>query len=226
MKWTKYGFEFLSIFIAVLSAFALNSWSDARKDRVAAEKILLEIRRGLDKDLEDMRLNMAGHERGLEAVTYWRQALLQQPIDTTAVAIQLMSLTRDFITMQNGSGYGSLKNRGLELVTDDSLRSDIITLYEFDMMVLKKLEEDYAEMEYHQSYYAEFNTALAPYVRFDAKGTPSSLHTPIVLPAAERDRLLVLLWKLDINRRFVLHYYTEVEKRIRAVQAHIVRVLE
>ena len=50
----KYAFEFVSIFIAVISAFALNNWNDHRKDREAEEKILIEIDKGLDKDLYDL----------------------------------------------------------------------------------------------------------------------------------------------------------------------------
>jgi hypothetical protein len=45
-NWKQYGFEFLSIFIAVIAAFALNSWGDERRDRLAEQKILLEIHRG------------------------------------------------------------------------------------------------------------------------------------------------------------------------------------
>ncbi len=36
----KYTFEFLSIFIAVISAFGLNNWNDHRRDRVAELKIM------------------------------------------------------------------------------------------------------------------------------------------------------------------------------------------
>ena len=52
-NWKKYTFEFLSIFIAVSSAFALNNWNDNRRDRNAERKILEEIYNGLEKDLDD-----------------------------------------------------------------------------------------------------------------------------------------------------------------------------
>jgi hypothetical protein len=223
--WKRYGFEFLSIFIAVIAAFALNSWSAERKDRHAEEKILLEIRRGLDKDLEDMRTNIAGHEHGLAGVRYWQRVLLKQPVPGDSAAVHLMTVARDFINLQNNSGYGSLKSRGLELVVDDSLRSDIITLYEYDMVILQKLEEEYAEMEYHHSYYPALNDAVAPWLVFNEAGSPTGLKQPVVVPPAERDRLLALLWKIANNRRFTLHYYGVVEERVKAVQAHISTVL-
>lgn len=63
----RYTFEFLSIFVAVVSAFALNNWNDNRRDEYAAEKILLEIQHGLDKDLEDININIFGHQTGINS---------------------------------------------------------------------------------------------------------------------------------------------------------------
>ena len=49
-NWKKYGFEFLSIFIAVTSAFALNNWNDNRQNQISEEKILKEIKNGIELD--------------------------------------------------------------------------------------------------------------------------------------------------------------------------------
>ena len=49
----------------------------------------------------------------------------------------------DYISIQNISGYETLKSNGLELIRDDSLRFEIITLYEYDYSILKKFEEEY-----------------------------------------------------------------------------------
>lgn len=40
-NWKKYGIEFLSIFIAVIAAFALNNWNDNRRDRIFSLATLL-----------------------------------------------------------------------------------------------------------------------------------------------------------------------------------------
>ena len=57
-SWKRYGFEFLSIFVAVISAFALNNWNENRKGRDAEDKILAEIYNGLRKDLSDIDMNI------------------------------------------------------------------------------------------------------------------------------------------------------------------------
>lgn len=77
-NWKKYSVDFLSIFIAVISAFALNNWNDNRKDRIAESKILTEISNGLKKDLEDVKENKLGHEQGIKSVSFFKKLLTQK----------------------------------------------------------------------------------------------------------------------------------------------------
>ena len=74
-NWKEKGFEFLSIFIAVVSAFALNNWNQNRRDDYSENKILIEISNGLEKDLDDIKENISGHKRGISACKYFRNAL-------------------------------------------------------------------------------------------------------------------------------------------------------
>lgn len=225
MGWKKYAFEFISIFVAVVAAFALERWNDRRKDAAAEEKILLEISHGLEKDLEDVRLNMAGHRDGLNACRYWRRALLGDTVSMDSLPQYTFSLTRDFISIQNSSGYQSLRSRGLELIQDDSLRSDIIALYEYDLKILSKLEDEYDELQLHQTYYPVFNEVLAPHLTFSPAGLPVGLEMPLPLSHADRNRMLLHVLKIQQNRTFALQYYQLVEARTQHVDAHINRVL-
>ncbi len=226
MGWRKYAFEFVSIFVAVVAAFALDKWNSDRKDGLAEEKILVEISHGLQKDLEDIRLNIAGHRDGVNACAFWRRVVTGAPAAMDSLTQYTFSLTRDFISIQNSSGYESLRSRGLELVQDDSLRTDLIALYEYDLKILAKLEEEYSEMRLHESYYARFNALVAPHLGFNERGAPSTLATPLQLEPGARDSFLLDLWKIQMNRTFVLSYYHVLEQRIQAVDAHIHRVLE
>lgn len=225
MGWKKYAFEFISIFVAVVAAFTLDKWNSDRKDAQAAEKILVEISHGLHKDLEDIRLNMAGHVEGINACRYWRRAVLGGTVPTDSLAQYTLSLTRDFISIQNTSGYQSLRSRGLELIADDSLRSDIIGLYEYDLEILAKLEEEYSELQLHDSYYPAFSEIIVPHVLFSPEGMPVGMEMPLQLAPADRARMLMHLLKIQQNRLFILQYYRSLEQRIAHVDGHIQRVL-
>lgn len=226
MAWKKYVFEFISIFVAVVAAFALERWNDGRKDAAAERGILKEISNGLKKDIADIHLNMAGHREGINACRYWRRAVLGDSVSQDSMARYAFSLTRDFISIQNSSGYQSLRSRGLELVADDSLRSDIIALYEYDLEILAKLEEEYDELQLHAGYFPAFSEVIVPHMDFSAQGLPQGMEVPLQLAPADRSRMLMDLLKIEQNRSFILQYYQVVEQRTKAVDAHIQRVLE
>ncbi len=223
--WTKYGFEFLSIFIAVVAAFALENWRDNQRDTLAADKILVEIYNGLEKDLEDVHINIIGHEAGLNACTFWRKAISGQDVVSDSSAFHYLNLTRDFINVQNSSGYETLKSRGLELITNDSLRTQIISLYEYDYSALRKLEEEYDEVAFQKSYFDQFNKYIAPHFQFDEQGGIRGIRQPLTISEQDRNLLLSYLWKIEVNRQFMLRLYRATEEKINALRQSIQKEL-
>ena len=226
LNWKKYAFEFLSIFIAILAAFALDNWNDNRNDRVAEAKILTEILNGLEKDKEDVAMNIFGHELGLKACNYWRNVTRNQPYESDSLRQYYIILTRDFVSIQNTTGYETLKSRGLELVENDSLRERIVTLYEYDYQAIRKLEEEYGEMQFHENYFEVINTVFLPYMQFDSIGSLSSIEYPLDLERNAENLLLSYLWKIEYNRNFILREYQKVEKKILALKADLNLVLK
>lgn len=225
-NWKKYSFEFLSIFIAVISAFALSNWNDNRKSHHAESKILTEIYIGLEKDLNDIHLNVLGHESGIEATRYFHDLLEGKPIPADSIPYHYFNLTRDFISVQNTSGYETLKSRGLELIEDDSLRTKIISLYEYDYNTLRKLEEEYYELQFHENYFHEINRIIAPNLTFDKNNKISGVKTPLEITAEEKKLLLSYLWRIRVNRVFILQYAADVEKKIKLIRSSLEEVIE
>lgn len=219
----RYSFEFLSIFVAVISAFALNNWNENRKSRNAEEKILAEIYNGLQKDMSDIDTNILGHQAGNRAVTYFRNLIAGDTIGNDSLLIHYFSLTRDFVSIQNTSGYETLKSRGFELIENDSLRSQIISLYEYDYNILRKLEEEYYEMQFQQNYFQEINRILSRNFVFDVKNRFVGIETPLRITAEEERLLLSYLWKIKVNRDFVLGYYADMRNRVKNVRGDIGR---
>lgn len=220
-NWKKLGFEFLSLFIAVTSAFALNNWNENRKESEAANKILAEISNGLNKDLEDVRINKRGNKAGIYACEFWRDIVEGDEVNLDSLAQHYHYLTRDYISIQNTSGYETLKSRGLELIHNDSLRFKIISLYEFDYNILRKLEEEYKEMQYLENYFDEINNKIAPNFKFDEKGAPVDIKLPLKMSKDEKNILLSYLWKMKFNRNFVLEFYDQVEESILKLKEEI-----
>lgn len=220
-NWRKFGFEFLSIFIAVISAFALNNWNDNRKDRLTENKILTEISQGLEKDLSDIRENVSGHDEGIAAVFYFIKILNQDSVPTDSLMLHYFNLTRDYISIQNVAGYESLKSKGLELIQNDALRNSVVSLYEYDYQTLRKLEEEYTEMQFHEVYYNKLNSFITKNLRFNDKGIAVDINSPFNLTQTEHTEFMMILWKILSNRHFIMGMYNEIEETVIELQKQI-----
>lgn len=225
-NWGKYIFEFLSIFIAVISAFALNNWNDNKNNRNAENKILIEINNGLEKDLNDIRLNKMGHEIGVKSVIYFRDLIAKKPVSQDSLMFYYFNLTRDFVSIQNISGYETLKSKGLELIENDSLRSKIISLYEYDYNALRKLEEEYFELQFQENYFKEINYSISRNFEFSEEKEITGIKIPLEIEPLQEKILLVYLFKIQANRDFILQYYSEIESKVEQLRTELKNEIE
>ncbi len=220
-NWKKYLYEFLTIFIGVTLAFALSKYNEDRNRFESSEKTLLEIRNGLKLDVVDFKDNIKGHKIGMKACKYFRSYLGTESVSKDSVAMYYRALFRDYISIQNKSGYESLKSKGLELIKNDSLRLEIISLYDFYYEIIEKLEEQYLENQFTKLYFSSTNEMLADYMSFDKNGRLVALAPPINLSKKEKNLLLSYLWKIEANRKFTLQSYILVEDKTLKLIEHI-----
>lgn len=226
LQWKGYLFELLSVFIGVTLAFMLNKWNEDRKEEASETNILKEIRNGLKLDLTDLDSNIHGHNQGIEACKFFRKLIDNKIEDKNSHAPDLyVTLLRDFISVQNISAYEALKSNGLETITNDSLRFQIIEVYDFDYEILKKFEEEYYAMQYNQKYADIINEVLLPFMEFDEKGVFIAFKRPIKLSEKDKKRMLLYLWQIEYNRKFNIQFYYmtkgKVEKLIENINAEI-----
>ena len=215
-NWKNYLFEFLSIFIGVTVAFALNKWNEDRKLYHAENKILVEIKNGLELDLLDLSDNIKGHKIGIKACTYFRDLINNEQVPTDSIEHYFHFLLRDYVSVQNKSGYESLKSKGLDLVSNDSLRLEIIALHDFHFEIIEKLEENYAAMQFFESYFHPINDLLADYLVFNESGQLIDIRRPIRLTKKEKNTLLHYFSRIEKNRsKYMLRYYITIEKKVK-----------
>ncbi len=224
-NWKTYVFEFLSIFIAVVSAFALTNWNDNRNDRHSEQKILIEIKNGIGIDEQDFRGNITGHNLSLRSNFMFRELLKGNPISQDSISFFYTTLFRDYTPIINRSGYESLKEAGLKTITNDSLRFQIISLYDYHYGIIEILD-NVTEMRSFENYFAAINSLLHPYMEFDNKGHLIKIETPKSLSEIERKEILSYLWRLESNRTYKLEKYKSIMEVMKTVKHHIEREID
>jgi len=213
--------ELFIIFIGVSLAFALQNWSENKRNNDATDKILLEIKNGLSADLIDLNLNLKGHKSSLNASKFYANVLRDSIVATDSIFIHYFYLTRDYISIQNRTGYETLKSRGLELVKNDSLRKTIIAIYDFDYEILEKLEEDYTEMQFTNQYYHKIHDKLSPYYYLNDDGYISGIPIPVPIDTQTKKELIQYITRIDINRQYMIGFYEDTVAKVEELIAFI-----
>ncbi len=218
-------FEFLSIFIAVVSAFALTNWNDNRNNRNSEEKILVEIKNGIQIDTQDFEGNIRGHHLSLKATNTFRDLIDNKSILQDSIGVYYVSLFRDYTPVINRSGYESLKESGLKTITNDSLRLQIITLYDYYYGIIDILD-NVNEMQSFENYFASINKLLHPYMEFNTRGALKKIVEPKGLSETDRKEILSYLWRLENNRKIKLDRYTTIMQVMEKVKNNIEKELQ
>lgn len=226
LKLGRYFFEFLSVFVAVISAFALNNWNENRRDSIAEEKILIEIKNGLQQDLIDIEANREGHLEGIKSCIYFKNIIENREITLDSFPNKYLQLTGDNFSIMNISGYESLKSKGLEIIKNDSLRSKIISLYEFNYQKIRKYEEGTPQTQVYQNFYEPIHEIFSEYLIYNDDAQLLSIKTPLTLSNREKSDFNSYLYRIIVSRYVKILEYDKLKVKVEDVLANINKVLQ
>lgn len=173
VKWPEYILEILVITLGILGAYALEDWSSDRKLKETEIKILKEIKANLALDLIDLNINREGHVENLNGLDSLKKAKEYQ-LSKERVGRIIFNGFRDYIYTPQQSAIQTLTSKGVDLISDDSLRIDILRLYDFYTTSLVKVEEQYQPSQFTNDFVYLQNQY---YIRMDI-----SPNAPIVEP--------------------------------------------
>lgn len=124
--------EIILVVIGILIALYINNWNNQNQQNKLEIKYLNEIKNNLKADLHDLDFNIEFNESKLQSNKVVLQYLTRKIDYSDSLEFHFSNLLFSTRTLINKSAYENLKSRGLEIVSNDSLRRHITTLYEFD----------------------------------------------------------------------------------------------
>jgi hypothetical protein len=131
-KYTLYAIgEITLVVIGILIAVNINNWNEDRKDRIKERSVLLELMKTLDRncrDLERLLLNSRSSNSSSEIII----SVLENKLpfdDSLNRHFHNARLLNSILTLSR-VGYENLKNAGIDIIQTDTLRNEIIELYE------------------------------------------------------------------------------------------------
>jgi len=139
-NYLKYGIgEIILVVIGILLALQINNWNEAIKNAKREEAFLFN----LQQDLRSDSLHLKEIKETLRtAVTYktvfenQMKGLATDPDSLNAHFLKQYNILLDFVP--NSTTVDELSNNGLNLISNPSMRRQIVTLYnDYDELILK-----------------------------------------------------------------------------------------
>lgn len=124
--------EIVLVVIGILIALQVGTINESRQRRELERKVLTEISKALEGDLFDIRDEYESFQLGLRKdsmlIQYFRQKLPYQ--DSIGAALQVLEMSPHFSV--SGSGYKLLQAKGIDLISNDTLRISVSDMYEIE----------------------------------------------------------------------------------------------
>jgi len=174
LKYLRYAFgEIVLVVIGILIALGINNWNEQRKQRVFEMKMLHEVRSSLINDITLMGYLTKRTQKidscAQKVITYYGT----DNVNADSL-IQYVNCVRMGISFTYNSGsFDAISSVGMNKITNDSLRKELIYLYGYRMPRMKQL------IEYNRlSYYGEFNDFFYPTKIVKTDGTIEIKYVP------------------------------------------------
>lgn len=227
VKWFNNNLiQFVFIFVSVLFAFSLSEWSNKREERITEVKILKEISNSLKRDLYDLENNVYAYgmsEHSIEIVKEWLDGN-NTPNDSLNLYYQIM--LRNYTPIINRSAYESLKSTNIKIISNDSLRLDIISMYDYYYRMVEKLEDEIFEMQDYRNHSEKVNKIISPYMIFDENIQLIGLADASGISEKDKNSILESFWKVTENRKFKVQLYNDIISQINLLEQKIDKELD
>ncbi len=134
--------EIALVMIGILLALQVNTWNEGRKRVVHEQKVLKELLLNLRMDSLD---HAGNRDRSLEvgaSAGYVVDGLEGKVPWQDSMSLHYGRLLLHGVATLNTSAYDNLKSIGFDLISNDSIRIALTSLYSLDITRLLKLEKE------------------------------------------------------------------------------------
>jgi hypothetical protein len=148
------------VVIGILIALSINNWNEEKIKRDVEIKMLKELEISLNRDTRNIRINLGSYEKGNNSLKIIRDILNSQNQYHDSLTDHFaISLFNNNVAPTTGP-YETLKSKGFDLISNDTIRQKIIGIYEVRYKYyLDKPKNQFISESFFQEYCVSlFNT--------------------------------------------------------------------
>lgn len=144
--------EIVLVVIGILIALQINNWNEKRKAKELEKEILIQFKEDLSGDIESIGRVEFWMQKVITSSKIVVRHLKEKKAWNDSLAIHF-DLWNDFDQLTlNSAAITNLKSRGVELISDQALRNNIINHYDQTYYYVQKSNDFFREDHIHLSY--------------------------------------------------------------------------
>ena len=131
LKYARYAIgEIVLVVIGILIALQINTWNQDRIKSAEELNILKAMKIGLEKDLSDLNFNASSMSSSMSSGKEIIYALENNLPYEDSLAYHFGNFMFPVMFLNSTSAFETLKSKGIDLISNDSLRDQIIRVYD------------------------------------------------------------------------------------------------
>lgn len=122
--------EIILVVIGILIALQINNWNERRKTRDLEIKYLNEVRDEINITKDEIQTDHDNHVVSMRAMIDVRDLIVKKLPPNDSLMNSLGTINSDFQVYPKTAAFDNLKSIGLNIISNDTLRSEIADLYQ------------------------------------------------------------------------------------------------
>ena len=149
--------EILLVMVGILLALQVNNWNEGRKDRILEKELISGFHESLISNKDRLTMGLKSWQSTTLAIEILTKAIESNQPFQDSLKYHFREAHRVRGNNLNGldyAGYKALENKGFNIVTNKSLRTKIISLFESSLPALASTNNqiDFDNSGFHSEY--------------------------------------------------------------------------
>ncbi len=132
--------EVLLVVLGILIALQVDTWQDASQKRAQEIEVLAQLKEALGLEVSDLQVNVSAIEGSLQSIRVVQKHLESRLPYHDSLAFHFGNSSKGMGYITRSGVYEQLKSTGMDLISNDSLRNQIVMHYDVNTSYLVDIE--------------------------------------------------------------------------------------
>ena len=141
--------EIILVVLGILIALQVNNWNQQSNERTTEIKLLTQFKSDLERSLRDIEGNIAMHDQAILSGDIIKDHFDKNKPYHDSLATHFSFAFVWSRLVLNLAAYETIKSHGIEIISNEDLRDEMVSLLEGSLFFFRQIEDNLVEYSEH-----------------------------------------------------------------------------